>query len=815
MNIVSEFSQKIQEYYHEEVNNEIAFNNAEPMRFGKNNHVWAYAKEWEYKDKTYQSINFGSWKNGDNNTIKSWGKDQELDKNFIKNYKKKTQEAAAVQELNKKKKHAECAKKWSITMAGCEPCENHTYLSYKKVKSYGGLRIDSNGVLLLPVYSQTKFVGVQRIINSPDGFEKRFSSGIQISGSFLPLRKLQKTDELIYISEGYATAATIQELIPGVPSVVCFSANNIPKVIQSLRHLFPDVKICIAADNDEAGLKYARQAKKRFKGVTVRLPLFEIKSETLTDFNDMAIQGKGEQIKKLLEINPSEFIEIQALGYNEKDYFYTSSQNKQMVSLKAQDHNKIGLRRLVAQTDWWAKHYGVESEDGESIKILWDEAGADLIGKCHAHGIFDPKKVRGLGVWKDRKDYVINDGQEVINKKEGSSFFYQKSVRVNYDLEHFKNSDEMVELLDTFDKVNYKSKSDVFYISSFIIQSYIFSVLDWRFHLWITGSAGTGKSTVLKWVNSLSMKSLLTDNATEAGIRQTIKSDAMTVVFDESEATSQRTGGIVELARQMSSNGEFETVRGTVSGNSINYNTQCIFCFGSIQIPILNQADRTRIFTVELGTTENQTSSEYADIEEKMNYFIDNKNKIFTYAFENIDVVKYNISFCKKELKSLRIDSRLADQLSGAMACFYLYHSNEKIDKDNFDFILKKYELLDSDYAESNSEKEHDSCYDILLGTVLDYKNQYTISEAIEVLKNGEVGFAEHERLLGVHGLIYKEKDNTLFIQSKNELMRKKMEAYPDFVRILKRDERLFVKEKVRRQIKQLGYVSGIIIQLK
>jgi hypothetical protein len=98
---------------------------------------------------------------------------------------------------------------------------------------------------------------------------------------------------------------------------------------------------------------------------------------------------------------------------------------------------------------------------------------------------------------------------------------------------------------------------------------------------------------------------------------------------------------------------------------------------------------------------------------------------------------------------------------------------------------------------------------------VLDYKNQYTISEAIEVIKNSEVGFAEHERLLGVHGLIYKEKDSTLFIQSKNELMRKKMEAYPDFVRILKRDERLFVKDKARRQIKQLGYVSGIIIQLK
>ena len=66
--------------------------------------------------------------------------------------------------------------------------------------------------------------------------------------------------------------------------------------------------------------------------------------------------------------------------------------------------------------------------------------------------------------------------------------------------------------------------------------------LDWRPHIWLTGGAGTGKSLIHRFISPLlhDMGVPVSGNTTEAGLRQTLKSDALPVVFDEAESMKKQ-----------------------------------------------------------------------------------------------------------------------------------------------------------------------------------------------------------------------------------------------------------------------------------
>ena len=69
-----------------------------------------------------------------------------------------------------------------------------------------------------------------------------------------------------------------------------------------------------------------------------------------------------------------------------------------------------------------------------------------------------------------------------------------------------------------------------------VVLAPICGALPWRPHLWLTAGAGTGKSAILdRYVVPLlgDFALVVSGATTEAGLRQTICSDAMPVVFDE------------------------------------------------------------------------------------------------------------------------------------------------------------------------------------------------------------------------------------------------------------------------------------------
>ncbi|MBD2811906.1 toprim domain-containing protein [Xenorhabdus sp. Vera] len=104
---------------------------------------------------------------------------------------------------------------------------------------------DNSAVLRLATLDK-KVTGAQII--KPDG-EKKLLTGSQKKGAFIPLSTLEESPDTVIITEGYATALTVNQLCKGTV-LAALDAGNLFSVAQSVRERWPDTKIIIAADND-------------------------------------------------------------------------------------------------------------------------------------------------------------------------------------------------------------------------------------------------------------------------------------------------------------------------------------------------------------------------------------------------------------------------------------------------------------------------------------------------------------------------------------------------------------------------------------
>ncbi|WP_374414273.1 hypothetical protein [Novosphingobium colocasiae] len=134
--------------------------------------------------------------------------------------------------------------------------------------------------------------------------------------------------------------------------------------------------------------------------------------------------------------------------------------------------------------------------------------------------------------------------------------------------------------------------------------SLIGGALPWRPHVWITGGAGTGKST-LNGKDGLVHRLLgtgmfRTSNTSAAGIRSHLKNSTVPVMIDEREAEKDNRGNdaILELAR-IASSGDNAT-RGSADHSGVEFTLQSCFWFSSILIPPLLPQDRSRLAILEL-----------------------------------------------------------------------------------------------------------------------------------------------------------------------------------------------------------------------
>ena len=260
---------------------------------GKNTSGWYVLSELD--GILYGS--FGSWKAGRGQQV--WCSREAGALTIVE--KHNIQLARERQAAEIEARRVEAAAQAEQDIAAAEFAVDHPYLLDKQVGSHG-LLMDGDKLLIPIVDSTGQVISHQTI--APDG-EKRFLAGGRKKGGFF---MLGRPSGVIYVAEGYSTAASVYEAT-GQCAVCAFDAGNLAPVVEGLRAAWPRAEIVIAADNDAsgAGVDGARRAKPDY----IVMP-----DQVGADWNDVWVSDGRQTV---LDGVQSRIVRVMASGFSAAD----------------------------------------------------------------------------------------------------------------------------------------------------------------------------------------------------------------------------------------------------------------------------------------------------------------------------------------------------------------------------------------------------------------------------------------------------------------------------------------------------------------
>lgn len=166
----------------------------------------------------------------------------------------------------------------------------------KKKVTIGNARVNlykGNAQLVIPLTDSCPTSAENLLIKGLQFIKEdgRKSFPLSFKGLFHVASDYVALKETIVICEGYATARSIAESTDFYV-IAAMSACNLRCVVEKLARRFPNSKIVIAADNDEAGRKAAEDAKQAVNTIEIVYPTHEC-----NDFNDLRVAHGSEAVK--------------------------------------------------------------------------------------------------------------------------------------------------------------------------------------------------------------------------------------------------------------------------------------------------------------------------------------------------------------------------------------------------------------------------------------------------------------------------------------------------------------------------------------
>lgn len=360
---------------------------------------------------------------------------------------------------------------------------------------------------------------------------------------------------------------------------------------------------------------------------------------------------------------------FRCLGHDRGSYFYLPQEGGQVIELTASQHTELNLLNL-ASLDWW--HANFQKGSGAD----WKQAADNLIKQCKKQKIYDPDRIRGRGAWYDRDrvfvhlgDRLIVDGQDYeINDPPETYYFYEHAKHLTGPATTPLSDEVAAEIRNIACRFRWEIPVNAYFLLGWTVLAPVCGALDWRPHIWITGGAGTGKTTILKsFLRPLlgGIYQAATGGTTEAGLRGTLKSDAIPVVFDEFEQNEQRDKQIMQnvlaLARIASSEGG-KIYKGTTGGGANSFEIRSMFCVSSINVALIQKADVDRFCVLALRR-DYQTKDEWTAFERAIKETItpERGRELIARTVKNIPTIRKNARTFAKAL-AIRFGQRYGDQ---------------------------------------------------------------------------------------------------------------------------------------------------------
>lgn len=438
---------------------------------------------------------------------------------------------------------------------------------------------------------------------------------------------------------------------------------------------------------------------------------------------------------------------FRCLGYNKSHYYYLPAGTRQVAVIKSEAHGKGTLRELAKKT-FWERYY--QGEKGPR----WDDAADDLMRMCERMGIYDTSKMRGRGAWYDDGrsvlhlgDKLLIDGSPVPIGEIQSKFVYEAAPPLEFSNAAALTKTQAHRLREITDILFWERPIYASYLAGWIAIAPICGAMAHRPHIWITGSAGTGKTHVLDSIIKpiLGNFSLpVQSETTSAGVRQALDCDALPILLDEFEgedlAGQERVQKMLELARQAFSDTSARIVKGSQGGKAQYYNIRSCFLMSSIGVNIQKQADITRVMILSLAKpydTEKLTKQDHFKELCRLT------NEIITPEWSSgfrarsiamVPIIRKNAETFAAAVAEKIGNRRAGDQIGPLLAGAY------SLSSDGLITIEKAREYVQaqdwSDHSSVATETDEQKCLDTILQSVIRMPHEeLCIAELIEKYK--------------------------------------------------------------------------------
>jgi putative DNA primase/helicase len=486
----------------------------------------------------------------------------------------------------------------------------------------------------------------------------------------------------------------------------------------------------------------------------------------LTAQPELAPEAASEAASELAPVTTADKLPFRCLGFDRGSYFYLPTNGGQVLELTASQHTKLNLLNL-APLGWWNEAYK------KGTGADWDRAADSLISLCMQQGVYDPDRVRGRGAWYDRGRVIVHLGDRLIvdNKEHRicspppTNYFYEQAKALDGP-DNKPLSDELAtKIRNIAIGFRWEMPVNAYFLLGWTVLAPVCGALDWRPHAWITGAAGTGKTCILKDFLKPLMGGIYqgaTGGTTEAGLRGTLCSDAIPVIFDEFEQNDQRDKQIVQnvlaLARIASSEGG-KIYKGTTTGGANAFEIRSMFCVSSINVALIQKADVDRFCVLALrkDTIQKQEWTAF-EAEIKTTITMEIGRQLIARTIQNIPVIRSNAKILARAL-AITFGQRYGDQYGTLLAGAWSLSS----DGGKLLSIEKALEWIKTLDWESNQldpqEADEVKCLDYILNTmvVVDHK-RISIREIFLAARLGSsIGDEPADLVLARHGIKYHE----------------------------------------------------------
>ena len=444
------------------------------------------------------------------------------------------------------------------------------------------------------------------------------------------------------------------------------------------------------------------------------------------------------------------------LGFDHDAFYYQPHSTGQVTRLSRSAHTGTNLC-AIAPIAYWESLY--PSKTGAN----WTAAASSLFERQASAGIYAPDRIRGRGAWWDQKQSVLHLGDRlVLADREvsissgitGSRYLYQRlgNLRGPGKAEPLGDQDAYV-LLELAGRFKWEVPASGLLIAGWAALAPICGALDWRPHIWLTAGAGSGKSAILdRYIGPLlgDLALHVAGNTSEAGLRQTLRADALPVVFDEAESNErpdqQRMQSVLSLARVASSESRAQTIKGSAEGDAQRYTIRSMFLMSSIATALKQGADKSRFAQLTLRNP-NEFSKEiriahWEALDRDLDRFITEKigQRLQARTISLIPVIRESAKVFIRAAAEAFDSQRLGDQYGTLLAGAWSLQSSKVPTRD------EAFALIDQNdwesYSQTTEVPDEKRCLQCILQKQIKVEADKTVTRTVGELVERTLGYS-------------------------------------------------------------------------